>query len=193
MKVTYEFETDKPSLDGEPVDIPHGSSRLNHVFQFMVGDVQFTVGPRPDTDEFEIPAQTLRASGNVISSGLTPVAGGRGPHEDYQFMEDSTEYTYTSREVLVGSPLGGVIEKIMPAGAKAGKVGQLILYKGISTVDELAAGEWTERLIRPFIITDADITDKDSNWPATGDVPTVEVTKKIIEEGATPGDGFNHI
>ena len=81
----------------------------------------------------------------------------------------------------------------MPVGAKIGKIGVMHLYKGISTIAELAAGEWTERLIRTFIITAEDIVEKDIDWPAEGDAPTIDLAKKIIVEGASPGDGFNHI
>ncbi len=194
MKITYLFDPDKPQTGepGAPEDLPLGSPAKNKVFMFMVGDVKFTVQPG-DGVEVEVPAQLLRADGDIIGSGVTPVTGGRGPHEDYQFMEDSTEYTYTIRKELTGSPTGGVIEKIMPAGAKPGKIGVMHLYKGITTVAELAAGEWTERLIRTFIITEEDIAEKDTGWPESGDTPTIDLTKKIIEEGATKGDGFLHI
>lgn len=190
MKITWPFDTTTPEdASDSPRDLNSGTPTLkeNMVIKFLVGDAWFAIDPQPNSDEIEVPAKVLRSTGDVIRSGLTPVAGGLGPHQDYQFLHDSTEYTYTIREVIGGS----VVEKYMPAGAQEGKEGTMVLYKGVSTIADLAAGTWTERLIRPFVITASDITNRDSGWPSSGSPPTVDLTKKIIVDNG--GDGYNHV
>lgn len=184
MKATFQF--DSTALNLNPSSIGGQACQRNIQLGFTLGDTVFHVEPQPGSAQVEIPAKTLRQAG-APGSGLTPVAGGFGPHQDYLFMRDSVEYTYTTRE-LTG---GGVIEKQMPVGAIAGQEGRMILYKGCTSISDCFAGNWTARLVRPFLITAADLTARDSGWPATGAVPTVDVTNKLIVDNA--GDGYNHV
>jgi len=190
MRITYQFD-DALQTDGTPGTPESIRPPVNVVASVMIGDVMIKVEPNQGGDAVEVPAKILKI-GEVRGSGISIIAGGRTPNQDYMFMEDSSEYTYHLRQELTGSPgTNGFIEKIMPAGAVAGKEGQLILYKGITTIAQLAAGEWTERIIRPFVITAADIAAKDSGWPETGAAPSVDATAKaIVDEG---GDGYNHV
>lgn len=183
MKITYPFDTELQTTGGAPEAM---RPPVNVVASVMIGDVMIKVEPAQDGAEHEVPAKILKI-GEVRGSGITLIAGGRTPNQDYMFMEDSTEFTYHLRQVVGGA----VTEKIMPAGAVEGREGQLVLYKGITTIAQLAAGEWTERLIRPFVINADDIAAKDSGWPESGDAPSIDIpAKSIVDEG---GDGYKHV
>ena len=192
MLATFQFNS--TVLDLNPSSIGGLAAQRNLQISFTLGDTMFHVEPQPGTDQFDIPAKALRQP-HACGSGLTPVAGGNGPHQDYLFMRDSVEYTYTTRRLvaLVGSPAGyGVVEKTFPVGAVAGQEGRMTLYKGCTDLaDASITGSWTERLVRPFLITAADLATRESGWPADGSVPTVDlVNKQIVDNG---GDGYYHI
>ena len=103
-------------------------------------------------------------------------------------MQDSVEYTYTTRALITG----GVVEKQMPVGAQVGQEGRMILYKGATSVANAGPdGDWTERLVRPFLITAADIANRESSQPASGAVPTVDPTTMSVVDNS--GDGYNHV
>ena len=181
MLATYPF--DSTALNQNP-GLGSQNNQKNQAFSFTVGDMVFQVAPGQNAAA-EVPAKVLRG-GAVAGSGLVPTNTGRGPHQDYMFLKSSSEYSYTTRVVAAG----GVIEKIMSAGAQIGDEGRMILYKA-ATLAQVEVGGWTERLIRPFIITAADITNRDTGWPLTGAVPTVSVaTKSIVDNG---GDGYYHV
>lgn len=192
MKIVYAFTQDSRSQDNGAGYIPGNDCMKNMVFSFTLGDARFTVQPNPpgSTQAVEVPAKILR-QGALVGSGITiptPAVGDRGPHEDFLFMKDSVEYTYTTR-ALVG---GGVIEKQMPSGAQIGDEGRMILYKGCTSVADAGAnGTWTARLVRPFIISAADLTDRQTGWPSSGSVPTIDVTSKSVVNNG--GDGYAHI
>src|SRR5208283_3362756 len=176
MQITYPF-TDS-TIDQYNHTIQGNNNRLNVQLSFTLGDTMYHVEPQPGSVPVEVPAKTLRQPG-VSGSGLVPAAGTYGPHQDYIFMHDSVEYTYTVRELvpLVGSPSGyGVIEKMMPVGATVGQEGRMVVYKGCTALSDALIGNWTERLIRPFIITVNDLKTRESDWPSTGTVPTINTT-----------------
>lgn len=159
----------------------------NIVLSTTLGDTIIKVEPTAQSGlTFECPAKILR-NGGCAGSGFTPTNTGKGPHQDYLFMRDSVEYTYVTR-ALVG---GSVVEKQMPVGAVVGQEGRMILYKGATTLAMVDVGGWSARLIRPFVITAADLADRETGWPASGAAPTVDVaSKSIVDNG---GDGYNHV
>lgn len=183
MLATYDFDT--TALNLVP-GLQTPNNQHNLVLGGTLGDTKFVIQAGVGTQAFEIPAKALR-NGGVSGSGLIPSNTGRGPHQDYLFMRDSVEYTYVTR-LLTG---GGVIEKQMPVGAQVGDEGRMILYKGCTTLSDAIMGNWTERLIRVFLITAADLTNRDTGWPATGAVPTVNVASKSVVDNS--GNGYNHI
>jgi hypothetical protein len=180
MRASYPF--DSTALDRNP-GLGTPNNQKNAVLSFTLGDMKFVFEPSGGAGSVEVPAKVLRCPA-VLGSGLSVVAGGLGPHQDYAFLTDSTEYTYTVRF----EESSGVVEKQMPAGAKVGQEGRMILYKSatLATVD---VGGWTERLIRPFLITAADLVDRESGWPSSGAVPTI-VDRQIVDNN---GDGYNHV
>jgi hypothetical protein len=182
MIASYPF--DSTVLDRNPTGLGSQNTQKNLAFSFTVGDMQFQVAPGQPSAA-EMPAKVLRGGG-VAGSGLIPTNTGLGPHQDYTFLKSSSEYSYTTRVVAAG----GVIEKIMSAGAQVGDEGRMILYKGC-TLAQVEVGGWTSRLIRPFIITAADLTNRETGWPLTGAVPTVDVAAKAIVDNG--GDGYNHV
>jgi hypothetical protein len=171
-----------------PTGFPQNDNQKNVIFSFNVGDWRCTIQPNPvgSTVAVEVPAKVLRQAA-MPGSGLAvpaPAGGDRGPHEDWLFLQDSVEYTYTTRQ-LVGA---GVIEKQMPVGAVVGQEGRMILYKGATTIK---ADDWTERLIRPFLITAADLATRQTGQPSSGSAPTVNAAARTITNNG--GDGYNHI
>ena len=189
MKLVYQYTQDIRSQDNGPFAIPANDSQKNAVFQFTLGDTPWTIEPGSTASPYEVPSKVLRIPSFVGSGAVIPavVSGDRGPHEDFLFMQDSVEYTYTTRQLVSG----GVIEKQMPVGAKPGQEGRMVLYKGCTTLADAIAGVWTERLIRPFLITAADITNRQTGWPASGSAPSVNTTNKFVVDNN--GDGYNHI
>lgn len=183
MRASYPF--DSTALNRDP-GLGTPNNQKNAVLGFTLGDMKFVAEPNGNTPgSVEMPSKVLRCS-SAPGSGLTPLAGGFGPHQDYVFLKDSTEYTYTIRF----EESGGVVEKQMSAGAEVGQEGRMILYKG-ATLATIEVGGWTERLIRPFLITAADLAARESGWPSTGAVPTIDlVAKKVVDNG---GDGYNHV
>jgi hypothetical protein len=183
LQYSYTQQTFDPTV---PQALDGAANRSNQVFMFNIADCKFQVEPRANSNTFEGPAGVLR-NGAVIASSLaipSQVGALYGPHEDHRLCRDSTELTYTTR-VAQG---GGVIEKIMAAGAQIGDRGRMNLYKSctIATLDQ-----FTERITREFIIVAADLTSIASSWPNTGAVPTVDATLKQIVDGG--GDGYNHV
>ncbi len=180
MLITYPF--DSTALDLNP-QFQTPNNLKNGVMSFTLGDQKFMI--EPNTPASEGPSKVLRCP-NVAGSGLIPAAGTYGPHQDYVFLRNSAEYSYTTRLVAAG----GVIEKIMSAGAVAGDEGRMILYKG-ATLAQVEVGGWTARLIRPFIINAADLSARDTGWPLAGTAPSIDVpSKSVVDNG---GDGYNHI
>ena len=164
------------------------NTQKNLVLSMTLGDTIIKVEPTAQPGlTFECPAKILR-NGGCAGSGFIPTNTGRGPHQDYLFMRDSVEYTYTTRVAVAA----GVIEKQMPVGAVVGQEGRMILYKG-ATLTTVDVGGWSERLIRPFLIVAADLTNRETGWPVgvTGSVPTVDVASKSVVDNS--GDGYNHI
>lgn len=191
MKIIYAATQDVRSQDNGPFGIDPNDAAKNKVIGFTLGDFRVVVNPGPvgNTTKFEVPSKLLREP-SVAQSGVqvpAVVVGDLGPHQDYVFMRDSVEYTYTTRQ-LVG---GGVIEKQMPVGAVVGMEGRMILYKGCTTLADAIVGNWTERLIRPFLITAADLANREAGWPLSGAVPTIDVANKAVVDNG--GDGYNHI
>ena len=191
MKIVYAFTQDTRSQDNGSGYIPGNDCMKNMVFSFTLGDARFTVQPNPpgSTQAVEVPSKILR-HGALVGSGITipaPVGGDRGPHEDFLFMNDSVEYTYTTR-ALVG---GSVVEKQMPSGARVGDEGRMILYKGCTSIADCFTGSWTARLVRPFIINATDLANRQSGWPSSGSVPTIDTTSKSVVDNG--GDGYAHI
>lgn len=171
-----------------PSAFPQNDQQKNAIFSFNVGDWRCTIQPNPvgSSVAVEVPAKVLRQPA-VPGSGLAvpaPGVGDRGPHEDYLFLQDSVEYTYTTRQLVAA----GVIEKQMPVGAVPGQEGRMILYKGATTIK---ADDWTERLIRPFLITAADVANRQTGQPASGSAPTINAAARTITDNG--GDGYNHI
>jgi hypothetical protein len=189
MKITFQVSQDVRSQDNGPIGLGALDNSRNQLFAFNLGDTRFTVESGAVNTAFEVPAKTMR-SPNFCASGATvpaPGVGDLGPHEDFMFMRDSVEYTYTTRALAAG----GVIEKQMPVGAVPGMEGRMILYKGCTSISDCFVGNWTARLIRPFLITAADLTDRQTGWPLTGAVPTINTTSKSVVDNS--GDGYNHI
>lgn len=194
MLATYPNPLYPPPGANGPVDVSNSTLRQLVVFGFNIGDYQVKVTPQnpQDSTPFECPAKVLRQP-TVIGSGLIPQNAGNGPHQDYIFIGDSTQFTFETRTVVPGSPGGGVIRKIMPAGAVVGREGEMTLYAGATQPSDIEAGNWHARLTRPFIITAADIAERDiaGTWPHTGTAPSINVaSKSIVDNG---GDGYNHV
>jgi len=186
MKITFQVSQDVRSQDNGPIGLGALDNSRNQIFAFTLGDTRFTVASSAVVSAFEVPAKTLR-SPNFYASGATiptPGVGDLGPHEDFLFMQDSVEYTYTTRALAAG----GVIEKQMPVGAVAGMEGRMVLYKGCTSISDALVGNC---LIRPFLITAADLADRRTGWPYTGAVPTIDATSKSVVDNS--GDGYNHI
>jgi hypothetical protein len=191
MKIIYAFTQDTRSQDNGPYGIDANDTAKNRVIGFTLGDFRLVVQPGPpgNTTPVEVPSKLLREPA-VAQSGIQVPAAGVGdlkPNEDFLFIRDSVEYTYTTRE-LIGTT---VIEKQMPVGAVAGMEGRMILYKGCTTLGDAIVGNWTGRLIRPFLITAADLANRQTGWAAPGSAPTVDATNKLIVDNG--GDGYNHI
>lgn len=183
MIATYPFDT--TAVNTTP-SVGTQNTQKNIVLSFTLGDQIIKVEPTAASVSFEVPAKVLRNAG-AAGSGLVPTNTGKGPHQDYLFMRDSLEYSYTTR-ALVG---GSVVEKIMPVGAVPGMEGRMILYKGCTDIKDCLTGNWTARLIRPFTINATDLQDRESGWPSSGSAPTVDVaSKSIVDNG---GDGYNHV
>lgn len=191
MKIIYAVSQDVRSQDNLPPEIYASDIAKNKVIGFTLGDFRVVVQPGPpgNTTPVEVPSKLMREPTLAMSGVQVPPAGvgDLKPNEDFMFMRDSVEYTYVTR-TLVG---GGVIEKQMPVGAVPGMEGRMILYKGCTTLGDAIVGNWTARLIRPFLITAADLTDRQTGWPASGSAPTVDATNKLIVDNG--GDGYNHI
>lgn len=183
MLATYPF--DETALDQNPT-LQTVNNLKNQVLQFTLGDMQFIVQPGQPVAA-EMPCKVLRVP-SAAGCGLVPTNTGLKPNQDYTFLRSSSEYSYTTRAVVGG----GVVEKIMSAGAQVGDEGRMILYK-TATLAQVEVGGWAERLIRPFVITAADIVnrDTDTNWPKSGTAPSINVaSKSIVDNG---GDGYNHV
>ena len=189
MKISYQVTQSVRSQDNGPVGLSADDNAKNRIFAFTIGDFRVTIQPGYSDATYEVPAKIMRC-GDFPGSGVVipaVVSGDRGPHEDFLFLKDSVEYTYTTRQLVAG----GVIEKQMPVGATAGQEGRMVLYKGCTTLSDAISGNWTQRLIRPFIITDADLTTRQTGWPTVGSAPTINVTDRVISD--TGGDGYFHI
>jgi hypothetical protein len=183
MLATYPF--DSTAVNQNPA-LQTQNNQKNQVLQFTIGDMNFVVQPGL-TAQKEVPSKVLRVP-TVHGSGFVPTNSGLKPNQDYTFLKSSSEYTYTTRAVVGG----GVIEKIMSAGAQVGDEGRMILYKS-ATLAQVEVGGWAERLIRPFIVNETDIAnrDLDTNWPKSGTAPSINVAaKSIVDNG---GDGYNHV
>lgn len=193
MKITYQVSQDVRSQANGPIELGALDNSRNQIFAFTLGDTRFTVNVGATTGAFEVPAKTLR-SPNFCASGATiptPAGGDLGPHEDWMFMRDSVEYTYTTRTLVTYGLDKGVVEKQMPVGAVPGQEGRMILYKGCTSIADAVVGSWTERLIRPFLITAADLANRQTGWPYSGSVPTIDTaSKSVVDNG---GDGYYHI
>lgn len=187
MRAIYQFDSTPLTRDPGLQSI---NNQKNMVLSFTLGDMKFTVEPGAQATAVELPSKVLRCA-SAPGSGLVPATGGLAPNQDYQFLTDSTEYTYTTRQLIGSGPTAKVIEKQMSSGAKAGQEGRMILYKGCQTLGDAIVGNWTERLIRPFLITVADLATRDSGWAEVGTAPTVNVASKTILDNG--GDGYNHI
>jgi hypothetical protein len=190
MLATYPNPLAPPAGANGPVDISNATSRQLIFFAFTIGDYAVRIQPQNpfDSAAFECPAKVLR-QGAVAGSNFIPQNAGRGPHQDYMFVGDSTSVTYETRTV-VGS---GVVRKIMAAGAIAGSEGEMTLYAGATKPGDIEAGNWTARLTRPFVINATDLAGRDSvgTWPSAGTAPSINVAAKGIVDGG--GDGYNHV
>lgn len=183
MKITYDYV--QPTLDPTTAKAMPQHSGANVAFSFTIGEMRFSVEPQGVTGRvLDVPAKLLR-DGAIAGANVVPQAGGVGPHQDYTFLRHSAEFTYTTRAVVGGS----VVEKEMAAGAQVGDEGRMVLYKGAASVADVGAGNWSARLVRPFIITAADLANRESGWPSTGSVPTIS-GKSIVDNG---GDGYAHV
>lgn len=167
---------------------------INTVLTVNIGDFKFTVEPRIKVDssgtvidnDIEIPAKILKHGTLPQQFEVLPaIEWDYGPHQDYAFVTQSDSLIYETQEV-VGT---GVVVKKMAAGAKPGHIGIMFLYKGATALEDIRAGSWTARLVREFVVTAADIADRESGWPQSGSAPTVS-EKKVIDQG---GDGYLHI
>jgi len=196
MKLTYTYTdptyaaADPTSLkdpaNPAPYAIPNPASYQNVAISFTLGDMRFTVEPGPGNVGVDAPAELLR-SPVIAGTSLSVTGAGNGPHEDFLFLKGSQEYTYHVRRAVGGA----MVEIEMSAGAKIGDRAKLVLYKGATTAADIGDGNWTERLVRPCVITAADLANRQTGWPTSGSVPTVDTTKRIIVDNG--GDGYAHV
>jgi hypothetical protein len=193
MKIQYPFDT--TALDpANPNALNAPNNAKNLVIGVTFGDYQCIIEPQgrlPANTKIEVPAHALRNPAVAQSGIVVPAAvgGDIGPHEDWMFIQASQIFTYITRTV-VGS---GVVEKRMAAGAKVGDLGTMVLYQGATSVAGIDAGGWTARLVRPFVITANDLTNRQGsgNWPNSGTAPTIDTTNRRIND--TGGEGYFHV
>jgi hypothetical protein len=182
MFITYPFT--QPTYDPATPTGLDGDTGKNMGFSFNIADCTFQVSARPTDAVFEVPAKLLK-DGNKMRAGFTipSQVGALGPHEDHLLCRGTSELTYTTRVEMSG----GVLEKIMAAGAQVGDYGRMNLYKGctLATFDQ-----WTERITREFEIVAADIANRRTGWPTSGTAPTIDTTSRSVTGG---GDGYMHI
>ena len=182
MKITYPFDNTAPAGNIGAAAI---TARKNAVMQFNIADSSFTIEAK-DTTETEVPAKLLSVP-TLKSTGVTLVAGGLGPHEDYRFCRYSAELTYMTKALVDGD----LVVKTMSVGAIAGDIGRMTLYKDAASLDADETGVWSARLVREIVLNATDIATRDAGWPASGAIPTIDAdTKRVKDNG---GDGFNHI
>lgn len=196
MQITYSYTQsvypkNDPTNTHDPANpppyaMPSADSTSNRVISFTCGDMRFMVEPGATSVTKDVPAALLR-DGSVIGSGIVVLGTGDTPNQDYKFLRGSQEYTYHVRRAVTG----GMIELEMSAGARVGDLAKMVMYKGATTVADIGAGNWTERLVRPFTINATDLATRDSSWPTSGSPPSVNTTKKIIVDNG--GDGYAHI
>lgn len=193
MKIQYPF--DATALDpANPNALNAANNAKNLVIGVTFGDYQCIIEPQgrlAANTAIEVPAHALRNPAVAQSGIVVPAAavGDIGPHEDWMFIQASQIFTYITRAV-VGT---GVVEKRMSAGAKIGDLGTMVLYQGAGSVTGIDSGNWTARLVRPFVITAADLTTRQgtANWPNSGAVPTIDTTnRRVVDAG---GNGYSHI
>lgn len=198
MKYRYNFDDSFTNAGAGPDDAGQyaaaemggRSGPINVVLTCNIGDFKVTVEPKIKTDgagnvvnnEFDAPAKLLQEEN--LPPQLEVLSG--NPHEDFLFVSISGSMTYDTMTVVGGV---GVIHKKMASGAKVGQTGLMFLYKGAASPADVHSGNWTERLVREFTITAADLTDRQSGWPQSGAAPIVQ-NKKVVDQG---GDGYLHI